>query len=75
MTIEVTGHVASMTTGMNNRVRLTIHLEARRSGEPLIVEASKEEMGGLYLPGTVVKVMVRPEPSAPSEIVTTKDKP
>ena len=60
MTIQVQGHVASMTTGMKNRVRLTIQLDHARSGEPLIIEATKEEMGGLYLPGTIVQITVRP---------------
>ncbi len=60
MTIEVQGHVVSMTIGASNRTRLTIALDARRSNEPLVVEASKEEIGSLYLPGTTVKVTVTP---------------
>ena len=60
MTIQVQGHVASMTTGAKGRIRLTITLAADRSESPVIVEATKEELGGLYLPGTSVLLTIRP---------------
>jgi len=62
MTITVHGHISKMETSLNPRmqVRLTITTESARGGEPMIVEVSAAELGGLYLPGTAVQIMVVP---------------
>lgn len=58
MTIQVQGHVESMKTGHKNKIQLTIRLGGE--GKPLVLSATKEELGGLYLPGTPLLVTVRP---------------
>jgi hypothetical protein len=64
MTIQAHGHVEVMEQGTLNKVKLRIY---NSRGEPLIIEATVEELGGLYLPGTSVLITVQPLPPAPEK--------
>jgi len=60
MTIEAQGHIESMEQGTflhGNRIKLRIY---NSKGEPLVIEATAQELGGLYLPGTSVTITVKP---------------
>jgi hypothetical protein len=57
MTIEIQGHVESMEQWHKDKVRLTIY---NSRGEKIIVDVTKAEMGGMYLPGTPVQIVIRP---------------
>jgi hypothetical protein len=62
MTIQAQGHVEAMEQGTENKIKLRIY---NSKGEPLVIEATREELGGLYLPGTSVQITVQPLPPAP----------
>lgn len=62
MTIEVHGHVESLSTGPMSMIAVTIRLASARSQELLTVFASKEELSTLYYPGKPITVRITPNP-------------
>ena len=62
MTIIFQGHVKQLESAHNPRmkVRVTIATEQTRGGCEVVVEASAEEIGNLYLPGAAVQIAVTP---------------
>lgn len=51
MTIEIHGHIESLSTGPMTQIAVTIRIASARSQELLTVFASKEELAQLYYPG------------------------
>ena len=49
-----------MEMGHGNTVKLTIHGSMAKAEGPIVVLASKEELGTLYLPGVGVQITIHP---------------
>jgi hypothetical protein len=62
MTIEVFGHVESMTVGPLGRIVVVIRLESARSQVLVEVLATKEELSSLYYPGKPITMRITPNP-------------
>lgn len=60
MTIQCSGYVEKMETGSTGKIRLYIILSMDRAGGTLVIEATKEELGGMYMPGTGIELLVKP---------------
>lgn len=62
MTIEVFGHVESLSVGPMAQIAVTIRLASARSQELLTIFASKEELAQLYYPGKAITLRITPNP-------------
>lgn len=62
MTIEIHGHIESLSIGPMTQTAVTIRLASARSQELLTVFASKEELAGLYYPGKPITLRITPNP-------------
>lgn len=62
MTIEIHGHIESLSTGPMAQIAVTIRIASARSQELLTVFASKEELAQLYYPGKPITLRITPNP-------------
>ncbi len=62
MTIEIHGHIESLSAGPMTQIAVTIRIASARSQELLTVFASKEELAQLYYPGKPITLRITPNP-------------
>lgn len=62
MTIEIFGHVESLSAGPMTQIAVTIRIASARSQQLLTVFASKEELAQLYYPGKPIIIRITPNP-------------
>jgi hypothetical protein len=62
MTIEIHGHIESLSVGPMTQIAVTIRIASARSQELLTVFASKEELAQLYYPGKPITLRITPNP-------------